>query len=153
MNTLLRITGIGKLISFYRYIYFDGPRVVSGAGIVLLLLVGFTHMYAFLDHFEAAVYIGMSFAALFVGTLVSAFGILMGRKWAWALGAAISGVAFVAYIISRTWGLPGFEEGVGAWDTPAGTFAVATELLYLGLYFSIITSMNVAYPDRRDWYD
>ena len=153
MKTLLRVTGLGKLISFYRYIYFNVPRIITATGAGVLLMIGLTHMYKFLDHFEAAIYIGMSFAALFAGTLVSAFGITLGKKRAWALGAAICAVAIVGYVVSRTWGLPGLEEAVGAWDEPAGTFAVGAELLYLGLYFTIVTEVNVAYPDRRDWHD
>lgn len=78
VNTLLRITGIGKLISFYRFIYFNGPGVTRFSGIGLILVIGLTHMYVFPEHFEAASYIGMSFATLFAGTLLSALGLLAG---------------------------------------------------------------------------
>lgn len=153
VSALLKWTGLGKLISFYRYIYFNGPGVTRWSGIGLLLLIGLTHMYEFPEHFEAATYIGLSFGALFAGTLLSALWILKGLKWGWRLGAVISGVAFVAYIISRTLGLPGFSEAVGAWDTPAGTVSEGFDAMFLGLWFSIITGMNVASPDKRDWYD
>lgn len=153
MDTLLRVTGIGKLISFYRYIYFNGPGVVKWSGIGLLLMIGLTHMYKLIEHFEAAKYIGLSFGALFAGTLLAIWGILLGRRWGWTLGSVISGVAVVAYIISRTWGLPGFEEAVGRWDEPAGTVSMGFELLFIFLHFSIITGVNVAAPDKRDWHD
>jgi hypothetical protein len=81
MDTLLRITGIGKLISFYRYIYFNGPEVVKWSGLGLILMIGLTHMYEFPEHFEAAKYIGLSFGALFTGTLLTAWGILLGQRW------------------------------------------------------------------------
>ncbi len=153
MNILLRITGLGKLVSFYRYIYFNGAGVVRWSGIGLVLVIGLTHMYEFPEHFEAAEYIGLSFVALFASSLLSALWILKGLRWGWLLGAVISGVAFVSYIISRTLGLPGFSEAVGAWDTPSGTVSEIFDVMYLGLWFSIITGMNVAAPDKRNWHD
>ena len=153
MSTLLKITGLGMLVSFYRYISFNGPGVVKFSGVGLILLIGLTHMYVFPEHFEAASYIGLSFGALFAGTLLSALGILRGRQWGWTLGSVICAFAFVAYIISRTLGLPGFGEAIGDWATPAGTMAEIFEAGYLGLHFSVITGMNVASPDKRDWHD
>lgn len=153
MNTLLRITGIAKAVSFYRFIYFSGPGVVQWSGIGLILIIGLTHMYEFPEHFFAAKYIGLSFGALFAGSLLSALGILRGRRWGWALGSVLSGVAFMAYLISRIWGLPGFREAVANWSTPAGTVSLGFEAAFILLYFSIITGANVAYPDKRDWYD
>jgi hypothetical protein len=153
VSTLLKITGLGKLVSFYRYISFNGPGAVKFSGVGLILLIGLTHMYVFPEHFEAASYIGLSFGALFAGTLLSALGILRGRQWGWTLGSVICAFAFVAYIISRTLGLPGFGEAIGDWATPAGTMAEIFEAGYLGLNFSVITGMNVASPDKRDWHD
>ena len=153
MSTLLKITGLGKLVSFYRYISFNGPGVVKFSGVGLILLIGLTHMYVFPEHFEAASYIGLSFGALFAGTLLSALGILRGRRWGWTLGSVICAFAFVAYIITRTLGLPGFGEALGDWAMPAGTMAEIFEAGYLGLHFSVITGMNVASPDKRDWHD
>ncbi len=141
------------MISFYRYIYLNGPGVTKFSGIGLVLVIGLTHMYEFPEHFEAAPYIGLSFGALFAASLLSALGILRGSRWGWALGGVISAVAFMAYIISRTLGLPGFGEGLGNWATPAGTMAENFEALYLGLYFSVFTGMNVASPEKRDWHD
>jgi hypothetical protein len=152
MNTLLKITGLGGLISFYRYIYFNGPRTIQLSGIGLLMLIGLIHLYGLPEHYEAARYLGVSFGALFAGMLLSVYGILLGRGWGWTLGAVISGAAFAAYIVSRARGLPGFEEGVGRWG-PLGTATLGLEALYVGLWFSIITGMNVAAPDERRWHD
>ena len=69
------------------------------------------------------------------------------------MGSILCGVAIVGYVVSRTWGLPGLPGAIGRWDEPAGTFAVASELFFIFLYFSIVTGMNVAAPDRRDWHD
>ncbi len=154
MNFLLRVTGIGKVLSFYKYLYFNQPRLVTFVGISLILMVGFIHAYVLPEHFETAPYLGISFVVLFVGSLVSAFQILRGsRTLGWALGAAISGIALVAYIISRLFGLPGFEEAQGNWAEPIGTVAMIFEALLIFGYLSIITGMNVAWPEKRDWHD
>ncbi len=153
MNTLLRITGIDKLITFYRYIYFNGPGVVKWSGIGLILMIGLTHLLLLPWHYEAAPYLGVSFGVLFTGSLLSALGIFRGSGWGWILGSALCAVAFVAYFISRIFGLPGFPEAAGNWSAPAGTVAFGLEALFIFLHFSIITGMNVVAPDRRDEWD
>lgn len=153
MSTLLRWTGVGKLISFYRYIYFNGPGVVKWSGIGLILMIGLTHMYQAPETFLAEKWVGVFFGAVFAGTLLSALWMLKGLGWGWTLGSVISGVTIVAHVVSRTWGLPGWEEAIGEWDEPAGTVSVAFELLFIFLHFSIITGMNVAAPNRRNWHD
>lgn len=154
MSTLLRITGISKLISFYRYIYFNQPRVVTFLGISLILTIGLTHMYVFPQHFRTAPYLGLSFAVLFVISVISAINILRGsRTTGWLPGVVIAGVALVSYLLSRLFGLPGFEEAQNAWATPAGTVAMGFEAFFLFLYISLITGMNVAWPEERDWHD
>jgi hypothetical protein len=152
MNTLAKIPGLRGLISFYRYVYFNGPRMIQLSGIGLLMLIGLIHLYELPGHYAAARYLGVAFAALFVGVLLSVYGILLGRRWGWTLGAVISGFAFVGYVVSRAIGLPGFEEAVGSWR-PLGTITLGLEAMYIGLWFSIVTGMNVAAPDRRDWHD
>lgn len=154
MSTLLRWTGIGKMISFYRYIYFDQPRAITFLGICVILTIGLIHAYALPEHFEISPYLGISFAVLFVLSLASAFNILRGSyATGWLPGAVISGVALVLYLLSRLFGLPGFEEARGAWATPAGTIAMSLEALFISIYASLITGMNVAWPEKRDWHD
>lgn len=154
MSTLLKITGIGKLISFYRYLYLNGPGVTRWTGVALVLLVGAIHLVETLEYFGIAPYLGALFAANVVGSLIAAAGIYRGsRTWGWLLGAVISGVAIVAYLVSRTIGLPEFSEAMGAWDEPLGTVSMIVEFLFLMVYISVLTGINVAYPERRNWDD
>lgn len=154
MSVLLRITGISKLISFYRYIYFNQPRLVTFTGISLILMIGFTHMYVFPQHFETVPYLGLSFVVLFGISLVSAINILRGSyRWGWLPGAVISGVALLCYILSRTLGFPSFPEAQHDWANPPGTVAMAFEAAFIFLYISLITGMNVAWPEEREWHD
>jgi len=78
MNTLLRITGVGRLVSFYRYIYLNQPRLTRLAGLSLILALGAIHLIEAPAHFEAAVYLGVLFVMNFAGTLVAAIGIFRG---------------------------------------------------------------------------
>lgn len=152
MNPLFKISGVSKIVTFYRYIYFDGPRWVTGMGIMLILLVGLIHLLEAPEHVEVAGYVGALFLVNFVASVVAAIGIYRGaRSWGWAVGAVISSFALAAYVLSRTLGLPEFGEGT--WANPVGTVAMGLEALYIGLYFSIVTGMNVAVPNKRNWHD
>jgi hypothetical protein len=152
MNALLRITG--RLVTFYRYIYLNQPRLTRQAGMGLILAVGVIHLIEVPEHFEAAAYLGALFAANFAGTLAATLGIFRGAKgWGWTLGALISALSLLAYLVSRLFGLPGFTEAAGEWDEPLGSLAMILEVLYLAGWFSVITGLAVAAPDRRDWHD
>lgn len=59
MNALLRMSSIGKLVSFYRYIYLNQPRLTRLAGIALILTVGAIHLIEVPEHFEAVRYLGV----------------------------------------------------------------------------------------------
>lgn len=80
MNALLRITGIGSLVSLYRYVYLNQPRLTRLAGVALILAVGAIHAIEAPDHFRAAAYLGVLFAVNAAAALVAAVGILRGRK-------------------------------------------------------------------------
>jgi len=154
MNVLLRVTGVGKLMSFYRYIYLNQPRLTQLAGIALIAAVGTVHLVEAPRHFGAAAYLGVLFVINFAATLVSAAGIFRGAKnWGWTLGALISGLSALAYLASRLFGLPGFAEAAGEWDEPAGSLAMILEGLFLAGWFSVITGLAVAAPEERSWHD
>ena len=153
-NVLLRMPGIGKLVSFYRYVYLNQPRLTRLAGIALILAIGAIHAIEAPEHFRAAAYLGVLFAINVAATLVAAAGILRGAKgWGWTLGAAISGLSALAYVASRLFGLPGLGETAGGWDEPLGSLALIVEGFFLAGWFSVVTGLAVAAPDRRTWHD
>jgi len=154
MNTLLKITGVGRLVPFYRYIYLNQPRLTRLAGLALILAVGAIHLIEAPAHFEGAVYLGVLFVMNFAATNVAAIGIFRGAKgWGWTLGALISVLSALAYLGSRLFGLPGFAELAGEWDEPLGTLAMILEGLFIAGWFSVITGLAVAAPDKRNWHD
>lgn len=148
------MSAVRKLIAFYRYIYLNQPQLTRLAGMALILAAGTIHLIEAPEHFEAAVYLGVLFVVNFAGTVVAAAGIFRGAKsWGWTLGALISAVSFLAYLASRLFGLPGFAEAAGEWDEPLGTLAMILEGLFLAGWFSVITGLAVAAPDKWDWHD
>jgi hypothetical protein len=154
MNTLLRLTGVGKLVSFYRYIYINQPQLTRLAGIVLILAVGTVHLVEIPSHYGISPYLGVLFAVNFAGTLVAAAGIRRGAKgWGWTLGALISLLSLFSYLASRLFGLPTAPELAGEWTSALGSLAMIFEGTFLAWWFSVLTGLAVAAPDKRDWYD
>lgn len=151
---LLKWTGVGAVISFYRYIHLNQPRLTALAGAGLVLGVGAVHAVEAPEHFGFSAYLGALFVANAVGSLVAAAGIGRGAKgWGWSLGAAICLLAAVAYLASRLLGLPGYPEAAGHWDEPWGSLALILEGLFLAGWLSVMTGLAVAHPERRDWHD
>jgi hypothetical protein len=154
MNVLLRITGVGKLVSFYRYIYINQPELTRLAGIGLILAVGVVHLVEIPTHYGISPYLGVLFAVNFALTLVAAFGIGRGAMgWGWSLGALISSSALLGYLVSRLFGLPAAPELAGEWTSALGSLAMIFEGMFLAGWFSVLTGLAVAAPEKRDWYD
>src|SRR5215217_2448267 len=101
-----------------------------GAGISMIVIVGLIHLVGAPEDLEEAPYQGVLFLANFFGALTAAIGIYRGRSWGWSLGALVAGGAFVAYVISRTVGLPWLpvEE---EWLEPLGLLSLLVEALFL----------------------
>lgn len=149
---MLKWTGIGKLVSFYRYIYLSQPRLTMLTGIALILGVGAIHAVEAPGHFEVSPLLGALFVLNVLATLVAAAGIFGGAKgWGWGLGALICALSLLAYLASRLFGL--LPEPVGEWDEPLGSLAMIFEGLFLAGWLSVITGLAVAAPDRRNWHD
>ena len=100
-------------------------------GSALILATGLIHLLLIPEHFEEAPYLGVLFAANFVGSAAGAFGVYRGKRWGWVLGILIALGALVAYAVSGTLGLPGVARG----DLlePVGIFTKAVEALFLVL--------------------
>ncbi|MBV8542691.1 MAG: hypothetical protein JO063_02485 [Pseudonocardiales bacterium] len=158
MTTVLRWTGMGKLVSFYRYFAFNGPRLTTALGIVLLLGIAAIRLYWLAGGFPLPAYLVASVGLLLSAALLAAVCMVLGRRpglvrFGWALGAVVSAVSSATYLASRTVGLPGLPQLVDRWDYALGTFAIALAALFVALHFSVVTGMNVAYPHQRHWHD
>ena len=113
-----------------------GSERLVGAGISLIVIVGLIHLINSPGDLEDGSYTGLLYLANFFGAILAAIGIYRGRSWGWGLGALVSVGAFVAYVISRTVGLPGLpvEE---EWLEPLGLLSLLVEALFVGLYVMV----------------
>jgi hypothetical protein len=100
--------------------------------VVAILTIGLIHLWMTRDAFGNATYEGLLFVANGVGALVAAVGVQRDRAgWGWLLGALIAGGTLLAYVISRTVGLPGLPAEPDAWLEPLGVVSVVAELVFL----------------------
>jgi len=112
-----------------------GLRDLGGlriAGAVLIFLVGLIHLLVTPEYYGFAAYLGLLMIANFAGSVISAVGIYQGREWGWWLGAVMACGAFLAYVESRTLGLPGLPS----WEPfaePPGLVSLAVEAVFVGL--------------------
>jgi hypothetical protein len=97
-------------------------RILKLAAIVLIIVVGLTHLIGAPQHYRVVPYIGVGFVANFIGAFVAAVGIHRDAMWGWLLGALVAGGALVMYVVSRSVGLPSFEHAVGRWLDHWGSF-------------------------------
>lgn len=155
---LLRWTGVSTLISFYRFFYFNAPRATAASGILLLFGIAAIRAYLLIGNFAVPNYLAAYFALIIAGAVLASVAMVIGRRpgltrIGWALGSLVSASSIGMYMTSHIAGLPGLSQLVGRWDYPLGSFAMAIAALFLALHFSVLTGMNVAYPERRHWHD
>jgi len=100
----------------------------------LLLVAAGTHIPLISDHLQEAPYVGWLFIALSVVCIVLAVAILfVDHVGVWVISAAVCFAAVVAFLASRTIGLPQIRDDVGNWTDPLGIPAVASEVLMVVL--------------------
>lgn len=115
----------------------------------LLLVAAGTHIPLIEMHLEEAPYIGWSFILLSVVCIVLAIAILVVDDAAvWVVSGAVCLAAVVAYLASRTIGLPQIEDDVGNWTEPLGIPAVASEVLMTALAWWHLRRMRGRAPQR-----
>lgn len=116
-------------------------RWVMWAGITLILITGLVHFAGVSDSFEEAPYKGVLFALNGIGTIIAAVGIFRHVKsWGWGLGLFIAAGAFLAYVASRTVGMPQLPAEPDAWLEPAGVISLVAEGLFTLLALWVLSS-------------
>ncbi len=105
------------------------------AAIVLIVVVGLSHLFGAPQHYRVVPYIGVGFVANFIGALVAAIGVYRDALWGCLLGALVAGGALLMFVVSRSVGLPGFEHAVGRWSGPLGILSLVVEVLFVTVFF------------------
>jgi hypothetical protein len=120
---------------------------MAWAGIALILLTGLVHLVEAPEYFQDAAYLGILFLLNCAGSALAALGIHRGSKdIGWGLGLIIALGSVVAYVISRTIGLPGM--GVERWDDTAGLVALGAEGLFTLVALRAVLRPSAPLPDR-----
>jgi len=110
-------------------------RTLKSLAIVAILGTGFIHIVEARDSFSDAAYKGVLFVANGLGAVVAAFGIYRNQRgFGWLLGLAVAGGALLAYVASRTIGLPGLPAEPDAWFEPMGVASLVCEGLFVFLF-------------------
>jgi hypothetical protein len=109
-------------------------------GVGLVLASGVVHLVETPEYLGEVRYVGVLFAISVVGALAAAFGIARGERWGWWLGVLVAGSSFIAYLLSRTIGLPGFREN--SWEEfaePMGLLSLLVEGGFLLVAANVLT--------------
>lgn len=123
---------------------FEG-KMLRWAGAFFIFTVGMIHLLQSEEFFSAAGYLG----ALALINFFAACGAAMllarsGSRGAWLFGAAISGGSLALLLVSRTIGLPGYEEVIGQWLNFPAWYATTAELAYLALFAAALLRRRTA---------
>lgn len=117
--------------------------------VAAILVTGGIHLLEARDSFGEAAYKGILFVGNGLGAIVASIGILRERRWGWWLGLAVAAGAMVAYILSRTVGLPQLPAEPDAWLEPAGVASLIAEALFIIAFVAARNSIP-ARNVRRD---
>jgi hypothetical protein len=84
------------------------------------------------EHLLHVTYIGIGFVVLTAACLSAAVtlavpGLSIAWRAAWTAAALSCTVAVVAYLISRSVGLPGMSDDIGRWTEPLGLMSICSE--------------------------
>jgi hypothetical protein len=106
-------------------------RNLEWIGVVLITIIGVIHLILMRGEYDEAHYMGMLFAANFVGAILAAIGVYRGSLWGWVLGFFVAGGSLLGYFLSRTVGLPGMQ--IESWLNPLGIMSLVAELAFFVL--------------------
>ena len=134
--------------------------VVRFSGAMLALAIAAVHVadQGGVTALASPGWIGWGYRLIEVGGVLTALVLLVPRMvrlvptWAgWAAGVLLGVGPFVAYVLSRTVGVPGDPGDVGNWGYWVGTVALLVEAGLVALSISMLASLReaVAGPLRR----
>ena len=134
--------------------------VVRFSGAMLALAVAAVHVadQGGVTALASPGWIGWGYRLIEAGGVLTALVLLLPRSarpvpaWAgWAAGVLLGVGPFVAYVLSRTVGVPGDPGDVGNWGYWVGTVALLVEAGLIALSISMLASQREAFtgPFRR----
>lgn len=114
-------------------------------GAIAIAIVGVIHLVLAKEQFDQQAYVGVLFIAGGMASLYVALRLWQARDVvAWTLGAFVAAGMFVAFVLSRTTGLPGFKEA--EWE--------ATGIVSLVLEAAYVAALGIWLRHRsRTWHE
>ena len=117
---------MSKDLDSIRHVIQDG--VARAIAVVALAGIALIHVLDAPGTFQGTAYKGWLYVALISGCVLTA-GVLIrrGDPRAWAAGAMLASGAIVAFVVSRTIGLPQGADDIGNWTEPLGMASLFVE--------------------------
>ncbi len=101
----------------------------------LMIVTSAIHLFNANEAMGDATYKGALFIANGLGAIIAAIGIARHEKsWGWNFAALIAAISSLAYIASRTIGLPGLPAEPDAWLEPLGFASLLAEIAFVGVF-------------------
>lgn len=146
------------LLTLNGYVAFDLPRTVTGLGASLLMGLGAVHVYVGATRPGLPLYFWVYLAVLIAACLSAAAAMVFAVKplvpqAGWYAGSFVCAAFLVIYLGSRLAGLPGLVALTGRWDLAPGTLAMAFAGGFIAVHTTVLSGINVAYPQRQNWHD
>jgi hypothetical protein len=129
--------------------------VGRAVGIIGLLAIALIHLLDAIGKYSEARYVFWLYVLLMLGTFVVSFVLLRtDSRLAWALTALMSGLTLLAFILSRTTGLPTAKDDIGNWSEPLGVASMFVEGVVLALsLYELATTPVVSAGETRHVVD
>lgn len=155
----LRIVS-SPVLTLNGWVAFNLPRTVTALGGSLLVGLVAVHAYVLAATTDPSppTYFAVYSALLAACCLAAASAMVFGLKprvpeIGWYVGSLVCLVFLAGYLVSRWVSLPGLEALTGRWDLSPGTFAMAFAAGFIAVHTTVLSGINVAYPQRQQWYD
>lgn len=140
------------------WVAFNLPRTVTALGGALLTGLVMVHVYLLAAIENLPWYFAGYVVVLAVSCLAAATSMLVGIKPAvaqagWHIGSMVCSAFLGVYLITRWVSLPGLVTVTARWDFAPGTLAMALAAAFIAVHTTVLSGINVAYPQRRQWHD
>lgn len=160
MISLWRRIVASPVLTLNGWVAFNLPRTVTALGVSMLMGLVAVHGYVLASTPDPStpIYFVVYSALLTAGCLAAAGAMVLGLKphvpqVGWYFGSLVC-LAFLAiYVVSRWVSMAGLETLTGRWDLSPGTFGMAFAAGFIAVHTTVLSGINVAYPQRRQWYD
>lgn len=120
------------------------------AAAAFLLLNAAVHIPLVPEHLEEAPYIGVLFIALSVVCVVLAVLVLVRDSLlVWVAAGGVSLLALLAFVASRTVGLPQIGDDIGNWTEPLGFPTLVAEIVTIAVTVGVLAHRPSASVGRH----